>query len=217
MTARGRGITIWANRPLDGFIREVAMQLAFHFDQTRCIGCFTCVVACKDWHDVPAGPASWRRVSTLEKGKYPELFVAFLSTACYHCAQPSCLEACPVAAISKRDGDGIVVVDRETCLGRDKCNLCLEACPYDAPQFGAEDNAKMQMCNLCLDRWDEGKSPICVASCPTRALDAGYLEEMQARYGEATRAAGFIYDGELRPSIVLKPKPETYPAVTILK
>jgi anaerobic dimethyl sulfoxide reductase subunit B (iron-sulfur subunit) len=38
------------------------MQLAFYFDQTRCTGCYTCAVACKDWHDVPAGPASWMRV-----------------------------------------------------------------------------------------------------------------------------------------------------------
>jgi len=51
------------------------MQMGFYFDQTRCTGCFTCVVACKDWHDVPPGPASWMRVTTVEKGKYPDLFV----------------------------------------------------------------------------------------------------------------------------------------------
>ena len=130
------------------------MQLAFYFDQTRCIGCFTCIVACKDWHDVPAGPASWRRVQTIEEGKYPEPFVAFLSTSCYHCAQPACLSACPVDAISKREQDGIVIVDREECLG-EKCRLCLDVCPYGAPQFGAEPDAKMQKCDLCIERWSE--------------------------------------------------------------
>jgi anaerobic dimethyl sulfoxide reductase subunit B (iron-sulfur subunit) len=39
------------------------MQLAFYFDQTRCTGCYTCVVACKDWHDIPAGPASWMLIA----------------------------------------------------------------------------------------------------------------------------------------------------------
>ncbi len=34
------------------------MQLTFYFDQSRCTGCETCVVACKDWHDLPAGSAS---------------------------------------------------------------------------------------------------------------------------------------------------------------
>jgi anaerobic dimethyl sulfoxide reductase subunit B (iron-sulfur subunit) len=32
------------------------MQVGFYFDQTRCIGCNACRVACKDWHDIAAGP-----------------------------------------------------------------------------------------------------------------------------------------------------------------
>ena len=49
------------------------MQYGIYFDQTRCMGCFTCVVACRDWHDVPAGPASYIRLTTVEKGRCPEL------------------------------------------------------------------------------------------------------------------------------------------------
>ena len=29
-------------------------QLGFFVNQSRCIGCFTCSVACKDWHDITA-------------------------------------------------------------------------------------------------------------------------------------------------------------------
>lgn len=184
------------------------MQLAFYFDQTRCTGCYTCVVACKDWHDVPPGPASWRRVLTIEKGEYPELFVAFLSISCLHCAQPACVRVCPTDAITKRNEDGIVTVDQEACLGKDACGLCLTACPYGAPQFGPEHDARMEMCDLCLDRWQEGKKPICVAGCPTRALDAGPIEEMEAKYGQIHQAAGFVYDQKLQPSIIFKAKPE---------
>jgi len=183
------------------------MQLAFFFDQTRCTGCYTCVVACKDWHDVPAGPASWMRVATIERGKYPHPFVAFLSTHCYHCAEPACVPACPVDAISKRKEDGIVVVDSDACLGKDKCQICLDACPYGAPQFGDEDDAKMQKCDLCLDRWAEGKKPICVAGCPMRALDAGPIDEMEAKYGKIHKAEGLKYDERLHPSVIYKPKP----------
>jgi len=182
------------------------MQLAFYLDQTRCTGCYTCVVACKDWHDVPAGPASWMRLVTIERGKYPTPFLAYLPSACYHCAEPACIPACPVNAISKREQDGIVVVDRGTCLGKDSCQLCLEVCPYHAPQFGAEENAKMQKCDFCIDRWQEGKKPICVDGCPTRALDAGSIDEMKAKYGEANDAVGFIYSEELKPSVVFQPK-----------
>ena len=185
------------------------MQTGFYFDQTRCTGCFTCVVACKDWHDVPAGPASWMRVTTIEKGKYPDVFVAFLATPCYHCLEPACVDVCPVNAITKRAKDGIVVVDREACLGRDKCQLCLKACPYDAPQFGAEENAKMQKCDLCLERWVEHKKPICVDACPMRALDAGTIKELRAKYGDIKEAEGFVYSEKLSPAIVFKPKKDT--------
>lgn len=140
------------------------MQLAFYFNQTRCTGCYACGVACKDWHDVPAGSASWRRVETIERGQYPDVFVAFLSTSCYH---------------------------------------------YEAPQFGAENNPKMQKCDMCLDRWEEGDLPICVAGCPLRALDAGPIDQMRAKYGQATEAVEFSWDQKLKPSIVFKPKEET--------
>ncbi len=183
------------------------MQLGFYFAQTRCSGCYACAVACKDWHDVPAGPAKWMRVLSSEGGKFPELFVSHLAIPCYHCIEPTCVSACPVNAISKRELDGIVVVDREACLGKDNCDMCLQACPYDAPQFGAEENAKMQKCDLCLDRWAESKKPICIDACPLRALDAGPLDELKAKYGDIKEAEGFTYSTEASPSIVSKPQP----------
>jgi anaerobic dimethyl sulfoxide reductase subunit B len=182
------------------------MQYGFYFDENRCMGCFACVVACKDWHDVPAGPASWIRVKTTEKGRYPDLFVTFLPITCNHCLHPACVSACPVQAVTKRPEDGIVTVDRETCLGKDQCGLCLEACPYEAPQFGEEEEAKMQKCDLCLDRVKEGEKPICVASCPMQALDAGPLEELRAKYGDVRETECFDYSEELGPSVTFKPK-----------
>ena len=132
--------------------------------------------------------------------------MAFLFNTCCHCTDPACVSACPVNAISKREMDGIVVVDREKCLGKDDCGLCKEACPYEAPQFGAEENAKMQMCNLCLDRLAEDKKPICVAACRTRALDAGPMDELRTKYGDTKDAVDFSYSTEIKPSIVFKPK-----------
>lgn len=182
------------------------MQMGFYFNQSRCTGCYTCIIACKDWHDVPAGPASWIRVPTIEKGKYPDVSVDFMFVLCYHCAEPPCVPACPVGAITKREEDGVVAVDREACLGKDNCELCREACPYDVPQFGAEDNAKMQKCNFCLDRLAENKEPICVGACPMRALDAGLLDELRAKYGDVKEAEGFVYSSEVKPSIVFRLK-----------
>ena len=58
-------------------------QMGFYFDQTRCTGCFACAVACKDWHDIDAGPVNWLRVRTIEEGKFPDVFVACLASLCY--------------------------------------------------------------------------------------------------------------------------------------
>ena len=184
----------------------------FYFDQTRCTNCFACIVACKDWHDVPAGPVRWIGVKTIEEGRYPHLHVSFLVQCCYHCAKPICVEVCPVQAIQKRKGDGVVVVDREVCLGRDSCGLCSRECPYDAPQFGAEEDAKMQKCDLCLERLMQGLKPICVTACPMRALDAGPMEELIRKYGEGREAEGFCFSPKLEPSIIFKSKSKSTPS-----
>ncbi len=180
------------------------MQIGFYFDQSRCVGCYTCVLACKEWHDVPAGSVSWRRVDTLEEGKFPQVFVAHLSLSCLHCSQPKCIPACPNDAITKRADDGIVVVDQERCMPN--CCFCLEACPYKAPQFGDEEGALMQKCDLCLDRLIEGQKPICVEVCPLRALDAGSLEELEMRYGTVRTATGFPDPGDTEPCIIFSPR-----------
>ncbi|MBA4393757.1 MAG: hypothetical protein C0407_09420 [Desulfobacca sp.] len=185
------------------------MQYGLYVNENRCMGCFACVVACKDWHDIPAGPASWIRVKTIEEGLYPDLSVTFLPLTCNHCSNPSCVTVCPVEAVSKRPEDGIVTVNRETCLGKDQCGLCLQACPYEAPQFGAEENPRMQKCDLCQDRLAEGKKPICVQSCPMEAIEVGPLEALRTRYGDIRETGGFSYSEELGPSVTFNPKKKT--------
>lgn len=39
----------------------------------------------------------------------------------------------------------------------------------------------MQKCNLCLERLQQGKKPICVATCPGEALDFGSMEDLAAK------------------------------------
>lgn len=182
-------------------------QMGFYFDQTRCTGCYTCAVACKDWHDIDVGPVNWMRIHTIEKGKFPDLFVAYLASPCYQCVNPPCILACPSDAITKRESDGIVVVDREKCLGNRECRtLCLNACPWEAPQFGPEENARMQKCDLCLERLEQGQQSICVEACPMYALDVGPLDLLQAKYGDTVAAEGFDYSERFKPAVVFKPK-----------
>jgi anaerobic dimethyl sulfoxide reductase subunit B (iron-sulfur subunit) len=111
-----------------------------------------------------------------------------------------------VDAISKRELDGVVVVDTEVCQGKGNCSLCLDACPFDAPQFGTGENPKMQKCHFCLDRLAMNRKPACVDSCPMRALDAGPIEELREKYGDIREAEGHIYFHEIIPSIIFKLK-----------
>lgn len=179
------------------------MQLAFYFDQTRCTGCCTCSVACKDWHDIPAGPVNWMKVRTLEEGEFPKISVSHMIRPCYHCAAPGCMNACAHDAIVKRAADGIVVVEKDYCVA---CGECEDACPYGAPQFSDVDDPEMQKCDFCIERWQEGKKPVCVEACPTRALDAGPIDKLKEKYGTSDEAAGFTYDKNVRPSVLFKPK-----------
>jgi len=84
--------------------------------------------------------------------------------------------------------------------------MCFQACPYDVPQFGAEENAKMQKCHFCHDRLAENKKPACVSACPMRAIDAGLIEELRARYGDKVEAEGYVFSEKLMPSVVFRPK-----------
>lgn len=103
-----------------------------------------------------------------EDGPYwkdDELQFFFRVKRCLQCGKPKCAEACPVAAIAKRD-DGIVVLDESLCDG---CRACIEACPYDAIAF---DDARgvATKCNLCHHRIDQGLLPacadnVCLAHC----------------------------------------------------
>jgi formate dehydrogenase beta subunit len=99
------------------------MQVGFYFNQTRCTGCNACRVACKDWHDQPSGPASWMRIGYIEEGPFPNIFAGYFISNCYQCEDPVCSFVCPNEAISKREEDGIVIVDKDKCREEFPCGI----------------------------------------------------------------------------------------------
>jgi anaerobic dimethyl sulfoxide reductase subunit B (iron-sulfur subunit) len=169
----------------------MATQYGFSIKTQRCVQCHSCAVACKGAHEAELG-VRWRRVYNYWEGEFPNVKNRNLSISCLHCAEPACMEVCPVGAISKRAEDGIVVVDHDTCIG---CQSCAKACPYGAPQFGKDGT--MQKCNLCLEVISTGGMPACVATCPGEALDFGPLEKL------ADSVSARRLEGTTRPSLVL--------------
>ena len=171
----------------------------FYIDLSRCIGCHTCAVACRDWHGLTDSP-SWMTVKTVEEGTYPAPRVTHMPIPCFHCEHPACMAACPVSAYTRCPDSGRVLLNQDLCIG---CRQCQGACPYHVPQWN-EGKQKMGKCDLCEDRLAQGKAPICVAACPMRALDAGPMTLLQTKYPEASRNPGFPYDHPTGPHVLLK-------------
>ena len=87
-------------------------------------------------------------------------------------------------------------------------HLCKDVCPYKAPQFVKEVKAKMEKCNYCADRIDDGKIPVCVEACYTRAIDSGTMEDLKKKYGDIQETTGFVFSQQAQPAVVFKPKPK---------
>ncbi len=84
-------------------------QYGFHFDGTRCTGCKTCVLACKDKKDLSTA-ISFRNVYEYGGGSWKQddagawtcdTYVYHVSVACNHCDSPACMAKCPQGAISR--------------------------------------------------------------------------------------------------------------------
>ena len=179
------------------------VQYAFFFDKSQCTDCRACVLSCRNWNDLSPGAVKWCRVFQWEKGVYPNVRLHILFAPCYHCEDPICIRACKSNAIYKEEKYGAVLVNQEKCHGDRRC---LRACPYGAPQFHNDaENAKMSKCNMCVERLEDGYGPICVESCPMRALDFGPLEDLINKYGNVRDIEDIPKSSITQPAIVFKP------------
>lgn len=114
------------------------VRYAFVIDLARCVGCRSCMEACKVENNTTKG-IFWMDVFKLEDGEYPNVKQYFLPRPCQHCTHPSCVPVCPVGARFKRE-DGLVLTDFDRCIG---CRYCIVACPYGVGYFNwkkPEDN-----------------------------------------------------------------------------
>ena len=160
-------------------------QNALLVDASRCIGCFSCGVACKMEHDLPPGPHPIKviQVGPLVHGN--GLSMTYMAVTCLHCERPACVLACPTEAMQKR-ADGVVFSDPEKCIG---CQTCAIACPFGVPQLNPA-TGKIAKCDGCMQRVDKGLWPACALICPTGTLIFGRSKRViqDMRQKEALKA-----------------------------
>ena len=148
-------------------------------DTNKCNkGCTDCVTACKtenawgmgETHSSKEQQAQWIRKVTITDKQTGH--VQSLPLMCQHCETAPCVDVCPTGASMKR-ADGIVQVDKHTCIG---CRYCMMACPYKARSFVHEKLelqkptaprgiGTVESCNMCAHRVDKGQDPACVEAC----------------------------------------------------
>jgi Fe-S-cluster-containing dehydrogenase component/formate-dependent nitrite reductase membrane component NrfD len=147
------------------------VRYGFVIDQTRCIGCHACTVACKEENRVPLGAfRTW--VKYVERGEFPHTRRHFAVLRCNHCDHAPCVTICPTVALYRRP-DGIVDFDRDRCIG---CKSCMQACPYDALYIDPDTHTAAK-CHFCAHRVERNLEPACVIVCPERAILAGDLDD----------------------------------------
>ncbi|MGG3469407.1 4Fe-4S dicluster domain-containing protein [Neobacillus pocheonensis] len=209
-----------------------------YVDVTKCDGCKACMVACKNWNDLPAETTAfqgsvqshsktsadtWNVLQYIEheNGK-GDLEYLFRHSSCFHCKDAACEKVCPENAI-RYTKYGSVIIDQDKCVG---CGYCVQNCPFEVISLktykdkNGKEYRKSQKCTMCTDRLDEGLQPACVTTCHTGAMEFGNkaamlqkaekrLSEIKDRYPNAQ-----IYNpqgvGGTHTIYVLAEKPSVY-------
>jgi Fe-S-cluster-containing dehydrogenase component/DMSO reductase anchor subunit len=140
-------------------------QYAFEVDLDSCSGCKACVAGCHSLNGLDE-EETWRDVGLLVGGTRSHPFQQTITSACHHCADPACLNGCPVLAYEKDPLTGIVRHLDDQCIG---CQYCVLKCPYDVPKYN-ERLGIVRKCDMCHSRLAVGEAPACVQACPTSAI-----------------------------------------------
>jgi molybdopterin-containing oxidoreductase family iron-sulfur binding subunit len=185
-------------------------------DTTKCAsGCDDCVTACQTENGL-AAPTRPTDVQWIRKVELKQLKTGREASApvmCQHCAEPPCVDVCPTGASFKR-ADGIVLVDRHSCIG---CRYCIMACPYQARSFVHEPlidqkpevprgKGCVESCTLCVHRIDQGlKNTACAEACSQAGHGAIVFGDLNDPDSDIARRVREIQTTQLRADLQVDP------------
>lgn len=177
-------------------------QYAFSVDLDTCTGCKACVSACHSLNGLDEEEA-WRDIGLLRGLDLDEPYQQTVTTACHHCADPACLNGCPVKAYDKDAETGIVRHLDDQCIG---CQYCILKCPYDVPKY-SKKRGIVRKCDMCANRLAVGEAPACVQACPNGAIKITKVALRDVQAGAESGKAllpGAFASGYTKPSTVYR-------------
>jgi formate dehydrogenase iron-sulfur subunit len=175
-------------------------QYAFEVNLDACTGCKACVSACHSLNGLDDDEA-WRDVGLLLGGQRNDAYQQVVTTACHHCADPGCMNGCPVGAYEKEADTGIVRHLDDQCIG---CQYCVLKCPYDVPKY-SDRLGIVRKCDMCVGRLREGEAPACVQACPTSAIKIRVVKKEELTFtANTTMLPGAFDSSYTRPSTLYR-------------
>ncbi|HIL18915.1 MAG TPA: 4Fe-4S dicluster domain-containing protein [Gammaproteobacteria bacterium] len=210
-----RLIDLAAAKP-DGEAASAEVRWGMLVDATRCVsGCDACVNACATEHgiemtDRPEIDAQWiRKVDLIDENSGKEIS---LPVMCQHCEDAPCVAVCPTGASFRRE-DGIVLVNKHTCIG---CRYCMMACPYKARSFihinlvgqrthSPRGKGTVESCTFCVHRVDRDREPACVEACTAAGHQALLFGDLSDNEGELAQRLGEVQTQQLRSDLGTNP------------
>ncbi|MFA8341522.1 MAG: 4Fe-4S dicluster domain-containing protein [Rhodothermaceae bacterium] len=179
---------------------EARLQRVFVFDSDLCIGCNGCSAACQNINNTTSD-LPWRKVHKLPPCDGDNK-TFYISMSCNHCENPPCMNACPTNSYTKRESDGVVIHNSETCMG---CKYCQMACPYGAIKWN-NNQGIVNKCHFCFERLDKDEQPACVQTCFAGALTQQIIniEEMDETHSKEIPGIKYMPDVNYSIRFILK-------------
>ncbi|MDP6178309.1 MAG: 4Fe-4S dicluster domain-containing protein [Desulfatiglandales bacterium] len=133
----------------------MTMAKELYMDPGKCTGCRTCELVCSIKNEGMANPVLSRIQIIADKSMGLRI-----PTVCLQCENPVCVSVCPVGALQRKEGPGIVQHDKNKCIG---CRSCVMACPFGGVAIN-HLSGQIFKCELC-----DG-DPECVKACEDKAI-----------------------------------------------